>query len=131
MQWNVIFRDLKTGRLKPFNVFENASFRLAVEQLIAKKYDRLRFIKELNSEAHYHFWAKCEWELLFTTWPPRINAEEIKRIIREYHTERKPGEALPQLIDVTPETRYKIDVYAQLQANWDRFADYVWKESQK
>ena len=38
MQWNVIFRDLKTGRLKPFNVFEDASFRLAVEQLIAKKY---------------------------------------------------------------------------------------------
>ena len=32
MQWNVIFRDLKTGRLKPFNVFEDASFRLAVEQ---------------------------------------------------------------------------------------------------
>ena len=131
MKWNVIFRDYNTGRLKPYNIFEHTDFRIAVEQLIAKKYDKLHFVKELNAEAHFYFWAKIEWELFFTTWPPRINTEEIERIIREYHTERKPGETLPELLDVHPETWYKIDVYAQLQANWDRFADSVWEESQK
>ena len=94
------------------------------------EYDRERFEKELDGEAHYSFWAKAEWETLFTTWPPYIDAEEIERIINEYHINRKPGEPLPERVDVNLDSKYRIDVYAQLRANWDRFVDYVWRVSQ-
>ena len=130
MKWNVILKNYSTGKLYAFNIFENVEFRMNIEKLIERKYDRERFEKELDGEAHYSFWAKSEWETIFTTWPPYIDAEEIERIINEYHINRNPGEPLPERVDVNLESKYKIDVYAQLRANWDRFVDYVWRVSQ-
>lgn len=130
MKWNVILKNYSSGRLYAFNIFDDAEFSMNVEKLIERKYDRARFEKELDGAAHYSFWAKVEWETLFTTWPPYIDAEEIERIIKEYHINRKPGEALPERVNVNLKYKHKIDVYAQLRANWDRFVDYVWRESQ-
>ena len=47
------------------------------------------------------------------------------------HINRTPEQRLPERIDVNVTKWYKIDVYNQLQANWERFADYMWTESQK
>lgn len=131
MKWNVILENYSTERLYAFNVFEDTEFRANVEKLFEKKYDRKRFEEELDLKAHYSFWAKIEWETIFTTWPPYIDADEIERIINEYYINRKKDEPLPDKIDVNLEKHHKIDVYDQLRANWDRFADYVWRESQK
>lgn len=130
MKWNVILKNYITGKLYAFNVFDDVEFRINVEKLIEQKYDRKRFDTELDLKAHYLFWAKIEWETIFTTWPPNINSEEIERIINEYHINRKPGEPLPERIGVNLDRKYKIDVYAQLRANWDRFSDYVWRIGQ-
>ncbi len=131
MKWNVILENYSTERLYAFNVFDDTEFRANVEKLFEKKYDRKRFEEELDLKAHYSFWAKIEWETIFTTWPPHIDANEIERIIDEYYINHKKDEPLPDKINVRPEKYRKIDVYDQLRANWDRFADYVWKESQK
>ena len=87
-------------------------------------------MKELDQTCHYFFWAKIEWEIFITTWPPYIDAEEISRIISEYHVNRPPEQALPEHADVHVAKYYKIDVYRQLHDNWERFADYMWRESQ-
>lgn len=130
MKWNVILKNYKTGNLYAFNIFDDVEFRMNVEKLIERKYDRKRFDTELDLEAHHSFWAKIEWETIFTTWPPHINREEIERIINEYHINRRPGEPLPERIDVNLDRKFKIDVYAQLRANWERFSDYVWRIGQ-
>lgn len=131
MKWNVILKKDRSGELCSFNVFDDAEFRMNIEKLFECKYDKKRFLEELDREAHYSFWAKIEWETIFTTWPPYITKDEIERIINAYHVNRKPGEPLPDKIEVTPEHFRKIDVYAQLRANWERFSDYVWRESQR
>lgn len=131
MKWNVILKNNSTDRLYAFNVFEDTEFRNNIEKLFEKNYDKKRFEEELDRQAHYSFWEKIEWETLFTTWPPHIDSKEIERIINEYYINRKPGEPFPDRIDVTPKTICKVDVYAQLRANWERFVDYVWKESRK
>lgn len=131
MKWNVILKNYSNGGLMCYNIFDNIEFRMNIEKLFERKYDKKRFLEELDSEARYSFWAKIEWETIFTTWPPYIDAAEIERNISEYHINRKPGEPLPERIDVNLETKHKIDVYAQLRANWERFADYMWRESQK
>lgn len=131
MKWNVILKKDRSGELCSFNVFDDAEFRMNIEKLFERKYDKKRFLEELDREAHYSFWAKIEWETIFTTWPPYITKDEIERIINAYHVNRKPGEPLPDKIEVTPEHFRKIDVYAQLRANWERFSDYVWRESQR
>jgi len=69
--------------------------------------------------------------MFITAWPPHINSEEISRIISEYHINRSPEQLLPERIAVNVTKRYKIDVYRQLRANWERFADYMWGENQK
>lgn len=131
MKWNVILKKDRSGELCSFNVFDDAEFRMNIEKLFERKYDKKRFLEELDREAHYSFWAKIEWETIFTTWPPYITKDEIERIINAYHVNRNPGEPLPDKIEVTPEHFRKIDVYAQLRANWERFSDYVWRESQR
>lgn len=104
---------------------------IAVEKIIAQKYDKTRFLEELDREADYCFRTQIEWETFFTTWPPYIGAEEINRIIKEFYLNREQGVPLPERTEVNLETKHRIDVYAQLRANWERFSDYVWKEGQK
>ena len=131
MKWNVILQTDGKTDLGIYNVFDDVGFRLATEKLFEKKYDKKRFMEELDREAHFSFWAKIEWETVFTTWPPYIDREEIDRIITEHHHKRKQGEPLPERVYVNLDTKIKIDVYAQLRANWERFSEYVWRESQK
>ena len=131
MKWNVILKNYKTDKLCAFNIFDDVEFRINIEQLFERKYDKKRFLEELDLEARHSFEAKIEWETFFTTWPPYIAQDEIERIINEYHINRQPGVPLPDKIRVTTEHYRKIDVYAQLRANWERFSDYVWKESQR
>ena len=45
----------------------------------------------------YYYWAKCEWEVIVSDWPTSGKVEA------------------------------KIDVYNQVMLNWDKFADYTWK----
>ena len=131
MKWNVILQTDGKTDLGIYNIFDDVGFRLAIEKLFEKKYDKKRFMEELDREEHFSCWAKIEWETVFTTWPPYIDREEIDRIITEYHHKRKQGEPLPERVYVNLDTNIKIDVYAQLRANWERFSEYVWRESQK
>ena len=131
MKWNVIVKDLSTGRIGPYNIFDCSDFRIAVEKIIAQKYDKTHFLDELDREADYCFRAQIEWETFFTTWPPYIGKEEINRIIKEFYLNREQGVPLPERTEVNLETKHRIDVYAQLRANWERFSDYMWKEGQK
>ena len=75
MKWNVILKDSQTGRFQPYNIFECRDFRAAVEKLFEKRYPRERFLKELDQTCHYFFWAKIEWEIFITTWPPFVAVE--------------------------------------------------------
>ena len=129
MKWNVFLQDSQTGKFKPYNIFDNQDFRLSAENLFKKQYPKERFLNELDQEIHYFFWAKIEWEVFITTWPPYIDAKEISRIISEYHINRPPEHCLPERIDVNVTKWYKIDVYDQLCLNWDEFVDYVWSYS--
>ena len=128
---DAVWGALGWRNMQPYNIFEHEAFRLAIEKLFERQYPKDRFFKELDQEARYYFWAQIEWEFFITTWPPYIDAEEISRIISEYHIHRPPEQALPEYIDVNVAKWYKIDAYSQLRANWERFADYMWRESQK
>ena len=101
MKWNVIVKNLSTGRISPYNIFECADFRIAVEKLISQKYDKTRFLEELDREADYCFRNQIEWETFFTTWPPYIGAEEINRIIKEFYLNREQGLPLPERTEVS------------------------------
>jgi len=131
MKWNVILQDSKTGNFKSYNIFVYPDFRISMENHFKRQYPQERFLSELDQEIHHYFRAKIEWEIFITAWPPHINSGEISRIISEYHINRSSEQALPERINVNTTKWHKIDVYSQLRANWERFADYLWSENQK
>lgn len=51
--------------------------------------------KQLDRQCIYYFWAKCEYEVIVSAWPPRDGSDK------------------------------KIDVYSQLKANWEQFKNIV------
>ena len=131
MKWNVILQDTTTGKFQPYNIFEYRDFRLSMENLFKKQYPEERFLKELDLEIHYFFWAKIEWEIFIATRSNYIDKEEISRIISEYHVNRPSEQEIPEHIGVNVSKYQKIDVYRQLRDNWERFSEYMWRESQR
>ena len=75
--WNVLNWDFNRDKLEVYDVgyrFVNAvdSDKLAS---LPKNYAELD--DYLNSEAHYRFWAKCEYEIIITGWPQQTNEAKI------------------------------------------------------
>lgn len=54
--------------------------------------------KQLDRLCTYYFWAKCEYEVIVSGWPPREGSDR------------------------------KIDIYTQLKENWDIFKELVFRE---
>lgn len=50
MKWNVIVRDITTGTIGPYNIFDCADFRIAVEKIIAQKYEKHVFSRSLTEK---------------------------------------------------------------------------------
>lgn len=150
--WPVFVEDWNNRTIKPYNVFLHGSFWLELNKMKEEKEKAFRVWKKehegkydeidrkeweetykngvfktaLKDKAMYHFWAKSEWEIILTSWPPYIENEEFTRLKSEYEN-----------VDETHRPRYrtnvnltiseKIDVYDQLLIHWDTFVDYVWE----
>lgn len=53
---------------------------------------------QLDRLCSYYFWAKCEYEVIVSAWPPKDGSDR------------------------------KIDIYTQLKENWDIFKELVFRE---
>lgn len=73
-----------------------------IKKLKTKSASKDEFAKGLRSEMMYYYWSKAEWEVLISPWLGRKDAEAEK-----------------------------IDVFWQLDLNWDRFVDYCWNFGRK
>lgn len=68
-----------------------------MEDLLHKCTDMKDFSDKLQGVTMYYFWSKCEWETVIHPW---VGDEKAAK---------------------------KIDVFWQLQNNWDRFVEYLWE----
>lgn len=73
-----------------------------IKKLKSRSASKENFAKKLRSEMMYYYWSKAEWEVLISPWCAGGEAEEIK-----------------------------IDVFDQINLNWDRFVDYCWEQGGK
>ena len=104
--WNVWEYPMCWSGTEPYlpqavNIFDHYKFSLYLYEIKKKKLERREFERELKQILLHCFCSKCEYELQLFPWP----SDETDR-------------------------GCKIDVWTQIEANWDRFADYVW-ENQK
>lgn len=132
LEWNVFIENPNSRKIEKYNIFGHFHFYNAILKLKKEvkkflkenpdprhvlKYKEGEFSERLSREAHYYFWAKCEWEIILTSWPPYVSGEEVDRLQKEksrYNT------------TVNLPISKKVDVYTQLEINWGVFVDYVW-----
>jgi hypothetical protein len=113
-QWSVIKKEL-SGLIKKFRKLEKLDFKKSqkeIEEFFLKNMwsDEFKKCKSLDELIEYsietrldrlcmyYFWAKCEYEVIVSAWPPREGSDR------------------------------KIDIYTQLKENWDIFKDLVFRE---
>ena len=87
--------------------------------------------QELRNICQYCFWAKCEYEIVLTTWTPSIEREELLRLINEdkEHVEKWGSPAYRYTSNLS--ACEKIDVFDQLQLNWQLFKQYVFENEKE
>lgn len=103
IKWNVYYEDFNKREIKTFNIFDHLKVVEDIEEA-NKKYhqDKENFLECLRRTCMYHFWSKCEWEIILSGWPPVDNFKDEK-----------------------------ISVYDQLNLNWDVFCNFVWENRSK
>ena len=98
-EWLVYIEDVNNKTIRLFNVFHSRNFLWGCKNAV-KKYGKPEQIAELKREirswAIYSFKSKCEYEIVLTGWIHQHGFNDIK-----------------------------IDVFDQLNLNWDAFCQYV------
>lgn len=97
LEWKVIRENFNSKEINFYNVFDHGSFYYDFIKLCKRRLNKDRFLEEVKSDLRYYFWGKCEHEVIVSAWPPREGVEE------------------------------KIDVFDQVMANWEHFAEYCTK----
>lgn len=97
LEWNVYIGDINKRRITIFNVFEHYSFYKDLKKEIKIYKNIEEFADRLRRIVMYYFWSKCEYEIILTCCPSWDKFKEEK-----------------------------IDVYSQLDLNWDKFVNYIW-----
>ena len=98
MEWYVFKYDNNYQTVKDYNIFNHGRFRQDLEEIL-KISDRNDFEKQLSDTLMYYFWCKSEYEVTVYPWPAR-SAEDF---------------------------HIKVDIFEQVNMNWQAFIDYVWE----
>ena len=99
MKWNIFYYNINARKIETFNIFNHGRFREDVIRNLTIIENKEEFAQTLKSNLMYYFWAKAEWELLFSPW---VGGDQEKDSV-------------------------KIDVYEQVMNNWEIFLNYVWE----
>lgn len=76
-RWNVWIWDFNHDSLEVYDVMPRfiAAFKSLKKKDIPDTIEKLS--DWLNSEAHYMFWSKCEYEMIIHGWPERKNDSKV------------------------------------------------------
>ena len=102
LKWYVYLEDVNKKKIIKYNVFNHYSFCEYLKNAVENIKNKNEFSEKVKRLSMYYFWAKCEYEILITTWLER----------KDFKSE-------------------KIDVYDQLQLNWNVFINYIWENKKE
>lgn len=126
LQWNVYTHNFNDKGIEVFNVFDHSRFFEDVKKSLKKCETKEEFAKQLRGYLFYYYGSKSEWEVVITSWAPRIKMSELDRLNAEREDTLRKYNREPYSLYVNPDIAKKIDVYSQVMLNYDVFVDYVW-----
>ena len=136
LSWKVKVFDCNAQKIKDYDIFKG-HYKDFVKKLKKKCTTKEEFSTAMDREMQWMFWARAEYELIMelddneriwlTPWVGCREPEKVRiditddiffywRDFAEKHIER-------QIYG----NKAKIDVFDQVEYEWDRFVDYVWE----
>lgn len=97
LEWNVYYHDANEMFIKPLNIFRHGSFYRDVEKLMRDK--------SIDREK---FSEEVRSSMMYYFWCKC----EYEVLIKEW---------------VGTAAELKVDIFNQVQMNWDHFIDYLWR----
>lgn len=103
LTWNVYVYNFNKRCIETRNILgkESVIIRDVLEKAKSEYKENVpdydKFKEEVSNIVMYYYWAKCEWEVIISAWPPNENAKEEK-----------------------------VDVYSQVMLNFDIFYNYIY-----
>lgn len=124
LSWKVYVSNY--GDIEEYDVFSYGSLIEYIKSF-KKEHgeDHEAIMRDLRAMLMYLFYHKYEWETEISDYTPRIPVEhidELKEYVESY--EKEYGTKL-KTVSVNLMTSKKIDVFQQIDMNWDRFSEYV------
>ena len=129
LYWPVYYEDVNGRKIEVKNVFNLNWPMLAAFYCINKcckdesAFDF--FSKMIAREIGYELWARCQYEVVITSWPVYITAEELESLKKEETEAKEKGHNFCRT-SVDPDIGIKVDVAQQIMMNWDNFIAYLW-----
>jgi len=136
LEWNVYCYNSNKKEIEQMNILEGKFDRDYFKRLKRKYKTKEEFATELKHEMMYHFWSRCEWELLIRVnednqvlllpWCGCRTPEEYALNVTNFPDFDWFGFAELHIAKQIYLNEAKIDVYDQLQYVWDDFVKYCW-----
>lgn len=99
LEWYAVIESPNAKSFKKINIFHYSNFIYDLEKVLSKHPTKEALSSELRYLLKYYFASKCEYEIIISSWPP----------------------------DKIYPLEEKVDVFDQINLNWDNFVDYIWQ----
>lgn len=131
--WNVYREDVNRQSIEIFNIFNHGSFyadmvkiaKAYKKQIKDNTFDKKAFANDVDRKLMYYFWSKSEYEVIITSWPPYIEIEKIDKMKSEVEDYNSKWGRKPFRVNINLDVAEKIDIYDQVQLNFESFIDYI------
>lgn len=78
LEWYVYYHDFNQKIIKEWNIFNHGTVKNKVIDLLNNKdIDKTEFAEKVKGYLLYHFWGKCEYEVVITPWIGTANDVKI------------------------------------------------------
>lgn len=125
--YNVFREDFNARKIVIYNIFNHSSFYEDLLKIKKKSGDDFEsFSEAVKGSLMHHFWSRSEHEVVVTSWPTYVDAEEVSRLIKERDERLKNYKNFyREYVNLT--IGEKFDIYDQVLLNWEIFIKYLWE----
>lgn len=106
IEYRVVIWNFSTDRVEHYDIMPYLYRRLEEKrkkrQIVLKDLTLEKLKEFIDDESKYQFWARCQYEVILSSWPPRENGR-----------------------------KHKMDVYEQIHMNLDNIAKLMYDDLQQ
>lgn len=126
LSWKVFWEDFNKKEIVYYDIFKSGYWEKKAKELKKKHPKFEEWTTAFRIQLKSQYWSRSEYEVVITSWAPYIKIEEIDRLQKEINEREKTWGNKPLCLNPRLTVERKIDIFEQLDMNWEVFVNYVW-----